>query len=301
MSVLEGKMRVGLAMFTVRESFKKDPILTMKEISSAGYKIIEIANHNAQEDPGTGFGFSVMDLKKMIDDNGIKIIGAHVMPSGGGKAIEKFYYDDDQLKKIIEYYVELGGKYLSFPIDFFPSRDYLLKRCDLYNHIGSLCKLNGIRFLYHNHFHEFALLEGRPVMDMLIENTDPGLVGIELDVYWTILGAFDPVEKIHQYGKRINLLHQKDFPLSQVQNMNMWTKLDRNIPLTWESFHDQIRPEYFTEVGKGLIKIQDVIDAGNEFNIPYILIEQDYSNLTEFESIKVSMDNFKKMRDLEWD
>jgi sugar phosphate isomerase/epimerase len=294
-------MRVGLAMFTVRNSFQEDPKSTMKEIADSGYKVIEIANHHAEEDPGTGFGFSVKELKKMADDNGITILGAHIMPSGGGKAIETFYYNDDHLKKIINYYIELGGKYLSFPIDFFPTADYLKKRCELYNHIGTLCAPYGIKFLYHNHFHEFALLEGNVTMDLIVKNTDPDLVGIELDAYWTILGAYDPAEKIRQYGKRIDLIHEKDFPLQQVQNMNMWTKIDQNVPLDWDTYHAQIKPEYFTEVGNGMIKIQDVIDAGNEFDIPYILVEQDYTTLTEYESIKVSMANFKKMRGLEWD
>jgi sugar phosphate isomerase/epimerase len=140
-------MRVGLAMFTVRTSFQKDPEKTMKEIACTGYKAIEIANHHAEKDPGTGFGFSAKDLKKISDDNGIIILGAHIIPTGGGAAIETFYYQDDQLKKIIDYYVELGSRYLSFPIDFFSSVDYLFKRCDLYNHIGALCKPYGIKFL----------------------------------------------------------------------------------------------------------------------------------------------------------
>jgi hypothetical protein len=97
------------------------------------------------------------------------------------------------------------------------------------------------------------------------------------------------------------LLHQKDFPLEQVEHMNMWTKVDRNKPLAWDSFHAVIKPEYFTEVGDGMIKIQDVIDAGNELEVPYIFVEQDYSSLPELESIKVSMTNFKNMRGLEWD
>ena len=49
------------------------------------------------------------------------------------------------------------------------------------------------------------------------------------------------------------------------------------------------------------MKIQDIIDAGNEFNIPYILVEQDHSTYDQIESIKISMSNFKKMRGLEWD
>lgn len=294
-------MRVGLAMYTVRNSFAKDPKSTLKAIGEAGFRTIEIANHHAEEDPGTGFGFSAADLKNMAKENGIEIVGAHIMPNGGQKAIETFYYNDDQLKKIIEYYTELDGRFLSFPIDFFPNKEYVLKRCELYNHIGELCKPYGIKFLYHNHFHEFATLDGEVVMDMIVANTDPELCGIELDAYWTIVGAYDPAEKIRQYGDRINLLHQKDFPLAQVEHMNMWTKVDRDKPLDWDSFHSQVRPEFFTEVGNGMIKIQDVIDAGNEFNIPYILIEQDYTTLPELESMNVSMGNFKKMRGLEWD
>jgi sugar phosphate isomerase/epimerase len=294
-------MRVGLAMFTVRNSFQKDPETTLKKIVETGFKVIELANHHADEDPGTGFGFSIKEFKKMVNDLGLKVIGAHIMPGGGGKAIETFYYNDDQIKKIVDNYVELGSKFLSFPIDFFPSKDYLLKRCELYNHLGKLCNAGGIKFLYHNHFHEFADLEGSLPMDLIVENTDPESVGIELDAYWTIVGAFDPAEKIRQYGKRIDLLHEKDFPLSQVQHMNMWTKIDPKVPLNYDTFHDQVKPEYFTEVGNGMIKIQDVIDAGNEFSIPYIFIEQDYTILTEYESIKVSMANFKKMRGLDWD
>ena len=49
-----------------------------------------------------------------------------------------------------------------------------------------------------------------------------------------------------------------------------------------------------------MIKVQDVIDAGNEFKIPYIFVEQDFTTLTEIESINRSMYNFRKMRGLEW-
>jgi sugar phosphate isomerase/epimerase len=295
-------MHVGLAMFTVRNSFKKDPENTFKEVANAGYHFIEIANHHADMDTASGLGIPTEDIKKMASDNGITIIGAHFKPTGGTKELETFYYNDDQIKRIIEVYTKLGGKYLSIPIDFWPTKNYLLRRCELYNHIGSLCAPFGIKLLYHNHYHEYALLEGRPAMDVLVENTDPGLVGIEIDTYWTILGTYDPAEKIRQYGHRVDIIHQKDFPLSRIQNMNIWARIDqRNIAaLNYEAYKAQIKPENFIEIGKGIIKIQDIIDAGNEFNIPYILVEQDYTTLTEFESIRVSMDSFRKMRGLEF-
>jgi sugar phosphate isomerase/epimerase len=109
----------------------------------------------------------------------------------------------------------------------------------------------------------------------------------------------DPVAKIRQYGSRIAVIHEKDFPLSQVHNLNAWRKLDQDRPVDWKAFHDAVTPDEFIEVGDGIIKIQDVIDAGNEFGVPYILVEQDYTKLDEIESINRSMANFRKMRDLD--
>lgn len=106
---------------------------------------------------------------------------------------------------------------------------------------------------------------------------------------------------IHQYGKRIAVLHEKDFPLDMVDELNSWKVVDRTKLVDHAAFASTIKPEHFTEVGNGIIKIQDVIDAGNEYGIPYILVEQDHTKLDEIESIKVSMANFKKMRGLEWD
>ena len=293
-------MKVGLQIYTVRNSFAKDPMGTLEEIAKAGYTAIEMANHNAYEDVGTGAGIPLKEFKAKVDSLGIKVVGAHILPGDAAKNLDPFYRDFDHFQRIIDFYAELGSTNLSIPIDFFPTKDYLLKRCEYYNRIGEMCAKSGIYFLYHNHYHEFQRLNGEYMMDLLVENTDPKYMGVELDAYWMIRGAFDPAEKIRQYGNRVALLHEKDFPLSQVNNLNAWNVIDQDTPCDWETFHTATKPEYFTEIGDGMIKVQDVIDAGNEFKIPYILVEQDFTTLTEIESINRSMYNFRKMRGLEW-
>ncbi len=290
-------MQVGLQMFTVRNSFAKDPFGTLDQVAAAGYKFIEMANHKAEKDPGTGFGIPLDSFKKKIDDLGIKVIGAHFMPSDP-KLIDAFYHDEAAVSRVIDFYANLGAKNLSMPIDFYPTKDYLLKRCELYNRLGEECGASGIRFLYHNHYHEFQRFGSEYMMDIIAKNTDPKNVGIELDAYWTFRGALDPVSKIREYGDRIALIHEKDFPLDQVQHLNAWLQLNQDVPVDWAGFHGAIKPEHFIEVGDGIIKVQDVIDAGNEFKVPYILVEQDYTKLDEIESIKRSMANFKRMRGL---
>lgn len=294
-------MKVGLQVYTVRNHFAKDPYGTLEKVAAAGYKYIEMANHNANNDIGTGFGVSVKEFKAKIEELGITVVGAHIMPADGKYNIDPFYKDIEHFKKIINYYVELGTKNLSIPIDYFPTKEYLLKRCEIYNTLGKVCRESGISLLYHNHWHEFQRFDGEFMLDLIMNNTDPEYLGMELDAYWTIRGAIDPVKKINTYGSRIKLIHEKDFPFDQVDEMNSWKFINQDVPVDYDGFQSTVKPEHFIEVGDGMIKIQDVIDAGNKFEIPYILVEQDFSKLDEIESIKQSMQNFKRMRDLEWD
>jgi sugar phosphate isomerase/epimerase len=284
-------MKAGLQMYTVRNGFKKDPMGTLEIVAKAGYRYIELANHFARQDAGTGFGVPADKLKKKIDSLHIKVIGAHVMP-----------LEESTIDGVIKYHQDIGSKNISIPIDYWPTKAHLLDRCKFYNKIGEILKKNGMKLLFHNHWHEFQKFGNDFMFDLIMANTEPDLLGIELDAYWTIRGALDPAEKIRQYKSRMCLLHEKDFPLSLVHELNAAAQVDPSKPVDDASFHATVKPEHFTEVGDGMIKVQDVIDAGNEAKVPYIFVEQDFiHNKTEFESISRSLANFKKMRGMEWD
>ncbi len=292
-------MKVGLQMYTVRNAFAQDPMGTLERVSELGYKYIEMANHRAELDPGTGFNTPAEALRAKAEEVGITILGAHFIPSVQDGMFEGFYSDTTAVQKVIDYYKSIGAKHLSLPNDFFPDKKTLLHHCEVYNKVGKACRASGIKLLYHNHYHDFQTFDDKLILDIIFENTDPEYLGVELDAYWTFRGGVDPVEKIKQYGERISIIHEKDYPLSQVRNLNIWDIVSRDVPIDYHSFHDNLKPEQFTEVGDGIIKIQDVIDAGNELGIEYILVEQDYNTIGEFPSIERSMTNFKKMRGLE--
>ena len=291
-------MRIGLQVYTVRNHLKENPRKTLEEVVKAGYKNIEFANHFADVDTGIGFGYSLEEMKSIVKELDINVLGAHIMPSHYDVDL---YADLDHFKKIVDFYVELGAKYLINPMECYATLDILKKRCEVFNKVGEICRENGLKYLYHNHWNEYQLMDDVTIFDHLMNNTDPENMGIELDAFWTIRGLIDPVKMIHQYADRIALIHEKDFPLEKVDELNSWKVVDRKKIVTMEEFHSTVKPEHFTEVGNGMMKIQDIIDAGNEHNIPYMLVEQDYSTLDEIDSINVSMSNFKKMRGLEWD
>ena len=53
--------------------------------------------------------------------------------------------------------------------------------------------------------------------------------------------------------------------------------------------------------GTGVMDIQAIIDTANEYcGSEYIVLEQDYSQHDELESIAISMDSFRKFKGVEW-
>ncbi|MFP4059152.1 MAG: sugar phosphate isomerase/epimerase family protein [Bacteroidales bacterium] len=76
--------------------------------------------------------------------------------------------------------------------------------------IGKKCKEAGFGFVFHNHDQEFVKYENETGFDILIQNTDPALVQVEMDIYWVIKGGDDPVKYFKKYPGRFPLLHVKD-------------------------------------------------------------------------------------------
>ena len=69
------------------------------------------------------------------------------------------------------------------------------------NRWAAEAKQAGLGFAYHHHDFEFAPLadgDGGTLFDILVQETDPNLVGIEVDVYW----AAHAVDPAHLLGER---------------------------------------------------------------------------------------------------
>jgi sugar phosphate isomerase/epimerase len=285
-------MRVGLQMYSVREAFASDPLGTLSRIAEIGYHHVEFANHHADRDPGVGFDIPADKLRKQLEQTGIKPIGSHISP---------FPREDRQLDRVIAYHRDLGSESIAISIDFWNSRREVLEACKFYNHVGERSAKAGLAFYFHNHFHEFQQLDGERVLDTIVANTKPENLGIELDAYWTFRGAIDPAEKIREYRQRVKVIHQKDFPFSQARYLDIWTEIDPSKPLDTVTFHKAIHPEHFTEIGDGMMKVQDIVDAGNEANARYLLVEQDHGRMaSEFDRIARGLANLKKLAGLAW-
>lgn len=286
-------VKTGIQLYSVRESLAKDPYGTLAKIAEIGYKYIEGANHNVTSDPGVGFGVPAAEMKKSLDDLGLRMVGCHIHPVLA------------EIEPVLEYHQILGNPQIGCAIDFFPKDDldYVLKRCELFNKVGEKCKSYGMRFYYHNHYHEFQKIGDKTVYDIIMENTDPELVFIEIDTYWVMRAGLDPIAVMEKYRDRLVLLHQKDFPEKAPQPLVMFEGvIDRAADIDFKAFGATVDPNCFTEIGTGILPIQKIIDeAAHAPHLDYILLEQDHSQLPELESIQISMDAFRKFSRIEWD
>ncbi|NLJ86896.1 MAG: sugar phosphate isomerase/epimerase [Firmicutes bacterium] len=286
-------LKVGIQLYSVRQSLQKDPYGVLAQVAEVGYKYLEAANHDAANDPGVGFGVPADKMKASLDELGMSIVGSHINPL---KA--------ELLDGVLDYHQALGNKQIGCDIEFFPYEDvdFVLRRCELFNEVGEKCKERGMRFYYHNHYQEFQKFGDKTVYEIIMENTDPSLVFIELDTYWATRGGQNPVELIRKYKDRLVLLHQKDFPKDAPQNLVMYDGIiNPEMPINMDVFMATLQPRCFTEIGTGILPIQDIINAAKDApNLEYIILEQDHTQLDEIESIKVSMEAFRKFSGVEW-
>ncbi len=291
-------MKAGIQMFTVRNSFQKDPLGTLDKVADFGYRYIEMANANAAIDDGTGFNTDLTAFKDKLNERGLTLLGSHVSQMGEDGLVD---VDLDRWERIAEWYEKAGAQYLAIALDTHISENKLYDDCRKYREIAKICKNHGLYLLYHNHFMEFQKFGGKTMFDILLEEIPADMFALEIDTLWIMRALVDPGEFILKYGDRIKVLHQKDYPLGAIDRLNVWKVIDYHAPIDFHTF-TKVMPDtsQCAEVGDGIMKIQEIINAGNEKKIPYILVEQDDSKYDELTSIQRSMAAFKKMNGMEW-
>ncbi|MBQ9613235.1 MAG: sugar phosphate isomerase/epimerase [Lachnospiraceae bacterium] len=79
------------------------------------------------------------------------------------------------------------------------------------NQAGEKLKSEGLALLYHNHNVELLpAAPGKRAYEILLEETDPALVGFEFDSYWFTDGGANAGEWMKRLGSRMKLWHIND-------------------------------------------------------------------------------------------
>ncbi|HAK56751.1 MAG: sugar phosphate isomerase/epimerase [Vicinamibacterales bacterium] len=205
---------LGFQTFTVRDLLARDPVGTLSALAEIGYRELEMVGFGGSpflEDPL--YGRSPREFKRVLDDLGLRV------PS------TQYSSQADDLAEIADTVQQIGVEYLVLGmatelLSITPDGPLVSGLRDLgqverlaarLNELGETIGRLGLGFAYHNHHMEFASFDGRIAFDVLVENTDPALVKLELDVGWAKVAGVDAHEYLDRYPGRYIACHLKDY------------------------------------------------------------------------------------------
>ena len=254
---------LGLQLYTVRQDLAKDFDGTVKKVRDIGIRNVQ-ANLTMN-------GKTSGQQKKLYDSLGISWKSVHA----GGNDLR------DTPQAVIDEAKAAGVTNITCSFPLYPADraafmagptvDDWKKNADTFNKLGALCQKAGLSFGYHNHNVEFRKVGDVVPYDLLLKETDPALVQMEMDIGWVVAGGADPVAYLTKYPNRYYSLHIKDLKNQGIPNTNM--KMISAI------------------IGKGIIDWKTVLAAAHKTKVEraFLEIEEPYDP-SPLEMVKQSFD-----------
>jgi sugar phosphate isomerase/epimerase len=225
--------QISLQLYTVREETARDMPGTLRKISEIGYPAVEFA----------GYGdLTTRDLKTVLEDLGLRTSGVHV-PLDSWETNPETVLTDMQTLDCAHAILPM------VPAGRRGEEASVAKLAEDLNSWGDLCRREGTTFSYHNHDFEFAPLGTATMWDVLVRETDPELVGLELDLYWVKYAGADPETVLRAVSDRASLLHLKDMAPYDTRS---------DLP-----------------VGEGTLPWTTLLEAANAAGVEWFIVEQD--------------------------
>jgi sugar phosphate isomerase/epimerase len=244
--------QISLQLYTVREETARDMPGTLRRISEIGYPAVEFA----------GYGdLPPQDLKTILDNLGLRASGAHVPFDS---------WETDPGAVIADMHtLECAHAILPMaPPEYRGNEAVVADLAASLNRWGELCRQAGVTFSYHNHDFEFAPLGGTTMWDVLVRETDPELVSLELDLYWIKYGGADPETVLQDVGDRVYLVHLKDMAPDDALS---------DLP-----------------VGEGTMPWKGLLEAADAAGVEWYITEQDNPR-DALEDVKTSLQHMREL------
>lgn len=185
---------LGVQLYSVRDLMAEDVAATLDLVAAVGFEEVELAGY---------YDLAPSEWRRYLAASGLRPVSAHV-------GIAQF---SDDVQRVIDHAADMGHDYLVIPI--VPENERTLdayrRHAADFNRWGEACAAAGIRFGYHNHMFEFDETDGQIPYDLLLAETDPELVIMELDFCWAVGAGVDPVAYFEAWPGRFPLCHLKDF------------------------------------------------------------------------------------------
>ena len=197
----------------------------------------------------------------MLDRYGLSAPSTHV-PATDGPGLEKE----------LEGFQVMGIKYTEIRSARPPSgggrsrqtEESVKRTADEINRHGAIVKKFGMKMLIHNHTMEFEPFEGgklRPY-DVLLAETDPALVAMQLDIGWASVAGQNILEMFKKNPGRFELWHVKDARGIKLMNADM-------------NESERMRAATLVPVGQGEVDYKTIFANAELAGMKHYCVEQD--------------------------
>lgn len=267
--------RTGVALFTVRE-LMEDPGPTLEAIARMGYRCVE--------------GALVPSLAAAVKAAGLEQVSAYAPTylvtgnrqawAGGGPPLLPESYTWEQAVE------EAKGRGLQYLVIAYLQKaerggldDYrrLAARLDK---AGETCRKAGLTLAYHAHAFEYEAIDGIRPLDLLLKETAPAHLTLELDTFWASIAGQDPVAMLSAHKGRVPLVHLKDKA--------------RGTPVQYDE--TKVPKEAFKEVGNGEVDYAAFFKLAAQAGVRYFYVEQDHCvGSTPLDSLRTSYASIRKL------
>jgi len=241
------KTQIGTQLYTVRDLMASDPLGTLAKVAKIGFNTVEGATYTGTE---LFYGMPASQFKNVLSDNGLEMISNHYLLGEQMKDAKGTVSNDWQ--KAVDDAAEAGLKYMVCAYLFDNERgtlDHYKQTAEKLSAAGEVAKKSGLQLCYHNHNFEFVAQEGKLPYDVMLQNSDPNYLKMEMDIYWIYKAKQDPIAIFNKYPGRFPLWHVKDM--------------------------DNTDKQMFTEVGNGVIPFKTVFAQAKKAGMKYFFNEQD--------------------------
>jgi sugar phosphate isomerase/epimerase len=189
-------LRIGIQLSGLQKPMRADAAATLGTLAAIGYSEVQLTMFGRANDFAYDpfFGLGLLPFKRLLDEHGLTMTTMH------------FFGEADFIPRAAQTALQFGATHLILPL-----APDLLQRTPAGVVIGGVGDLAQVDRVYHNHLMEFAVLDGQRVYDRLLLQTDPELVGMELDVGWAQAAGVEGAAFIDAHPKRFISCHLKDY------------------------------------------------------------------------------------------
>jgi sugar phosphate isomerase/epimerase len=223
--------QIAVQLYTLRAETAKDMPGTLRRVAAMGYSAVELAGYGNSDAQAVG---------DLLGELGVVVCAAHV-------ALDKL---EGSFEQSVSELRALGCERAVVPSVRPELRGDGAATAARLNRLGEQLKAEGVRLAYHNHDFEFAPREGGSLWEQLVAGTDPGLVALELDIFWAEVAGASPAELLRRHAGRVALVHLKDRATADER---------RDAP-----------------VGAGVLPWPELIPAAEAAGARWFIVEQDH-------------------------